>query len=510
MEVFAHDSLMGRDVGSEGIKKAQAYIKKRLVSYDLKPAGVNNSYFQAVPIKKLNLHEQSVKITYHIEETNINLVFGEDITFIPSFSFNRIDYNELSEIIYIGNGIHIPERGMLPYEKVDVKGKVVLFELSAPSFLKGDEFAYKAGLFERIREAKKQGAQAVLLYYPKKNIEKQVFKEFHALFTNEIYDLDTTGTIPHFVDFGLDYVGLIRYKRLKNLFQLEGSDLTKMSDVINNNTFYSHKLRGTITSSYIVNSEKIHCNNLLAVIEGSDSLLKNEYVVVTAHLDHMGIGEPVKGDSIYNGAWDNASGSAALLSMAEMFSKLPEAPKRSVIFFWNTAEERGLLGSNFYASYPTVPDSCIVACVNMDMIGMLFESTDFIPMGYNFSNISVAVDSASAYVGIERDKSNKYPRMYFDRSDHFSFVQKGVPSIFIWGGQTPVGSLEKNEEVYSKWEKNIYHSPQDDMTQEFVPKAFLDALQLNFLTVFYLANELEEIKWYTNNKYYEQYVAGEE
>ena len=187
----------------------------------------------------------------------------------------------------------------------------------------------------------------------------------------------------------------------------------------------------------------------------------------TAHLDHLGIGEPVKGDSIYNGAADNASGTAALIEMARAFSLLPKAPRRSLLFLAVTGEEEGLLGSDYYAHNPTVPISQIVADINMDEVSFLYDFKDIVPLGGEHSSLGAVADDVARHMGLQVSPDPLPEEVYFIRSDQYSFILQGVPSIYIGEGLQTVDPTLDGKKMQMDWENQRYHLPSDDMSQPF-------------------------------------------
>jgi Zn-dependent M28 family amino/carboxypeptidase len=227
--------------------------------------------------------------------------------------------------------------------------------------------------------------------------------------------------------------------------------------------------------------------NVAGLLRGSDPRIRDEVVVFTAHLDHLGIGEPVNGDSIYNGALDNASGSAALLEVARAFARLPKPPRRSVLFLAVTAEEKGLLGSDYFAEYPTVPSERIVANLNLDVLAMLYPLRQVVPMGAEHSTLEATVKRAASQMGIELGPDPFPEEVFFVRSDQYSFVRRGVPSLFLfWGFKSDSGVDAAAR--FREWGRTRYHTPQDDLSQPMDLEAGARHAQINFLVGLDVAN----------------------
>jgi Zn-dependent M28 family amino/carboxypeptidase len=229
-------------------------------------------------------------------------------------------------------------------------------------------------------------------------------------------------------------------------------------------------------------------------LRGSDPRIGDEVVVFTAHLDHLGVGEPVQGDSIYNGALDNASGTAALLEVARAVAGVSPAPRRSVLFLAVTAEEHGLLGSDYFVEHPTVPLEKIVANFNMDGLAILYPLRQLVPMGAEHSTLDATVARAATRMGIELAPDPFPEEVFFVRSDQYSFVRRGVPSLFLFMGIQSDPGVDAAT-LFREWGRTRYHTPQDDLSQPMDLSAGARHAQLNFLVGLETANADEKPAW---------------
>jgi Zn-dependent M28 family amino/carboxypeptidase len=237
---------------------------------------------------------------------------------------------------------------------------------------------------------------------------------------------------------------------------------------------------------------------VLAYIEGSDPRLKEEYMVYTAHLDHEGIGQPLEGDSIYNGAYDNAAGTAIMLEIARAYTELTRPPKRSVLFIALTAEEMGLLGSEYFANHPTVPLDNLVASLNTDMFLMEKPLHEIVALGEEFSGLGhlahlVCQQKKVAIVPDPLPEEN-----IFMRSDHFSFVKKGIPSLFVINSFHKSDTLDEKSDANYRWLKTVYHTPLDNFRENIHYEAGVTYAQINFLIGYLAAEQKDRIKWNFN------------
>jgi Zn-dependent M28 family amino/carboxypeptidase len=234
--------------------------------------------------------------------------------------------------------------------------------------------------------------------------------------------------------------------------------------------------------------------NVVARLEGSDPALKGEHVVYIAHVDHFGRGVAMNGDAIYNGAHDNASGVAIVLEIARAYAALPEKPRRSIIFLFVTAEERGLLGSDYFARHPTVPPGSMVADLTLDMPFLFHPLLDIVPYGAQHSTLNAPVTKAARHLKLEIGTDPIPEQVLFIRSDHFSFVRQGIPSLFIKSG-FKTGDSRDGSAINAGYRRDVYHKPTDDMSQPFDFESGANHARLNFLTGWLVAQETDRPKW---------------
>ncbi len=251
-------------------------------------------------------------------------------------------------------------------------------------------------------------------------------------------------------------------------------------------------MRATIRTLSV--HDRLESPNVAGLLRGSDPSLREEVVVYSAHLDHLGIGEPVQGDSIYNGALDNASGSAGLLEVARAFATLPTTPRRSVMFLAVTGEEEGLLGSDYFAEHPTVPIERIVANVNLDGLALLYPLREMVAFGAEHSTLDSTVARAAKRLGVTLAPDPFPQEVFFVRSDQYSFVRRGVPSLFPFMGMRSDSGVDAPAR-FKEWLASRYHTPQDDIGQPMNFEAGARHAQLGFLVGLEIANANERPAW---------------
>jgi len=505
LKYLASDELKGRDVGSEGFNMAASYVAEEFKENGMLPFGDSGTYFQKILFIKPSIINSSIKFQVENNSKSLNGIFGKTVSFLVSAKSNN--FNQKQSLVFVGYGNILPEDNINDYAGIDVKGKTVIVAVGGPKSIKNRAFD---DILLKIHNAEKHGASGIILFYPKgKLFQNLIFRYVHGyLSKSTLYYADTSihGSMSD-VDLKLCVFAKISF--IKDVFDLNGLHFAKELRSIESGSNMSKELGMTINCSYVANIERVYSKNVISIIPGSDSTLKNDYVVIGAHLDHLGIGKKIKGDSIYNGMLDNASGVAATITIGKAFGQLSAKPKRSTIFICYTAEEEGLLGSHYYASRNGIKNGKIVANLNLDMIANLFETKGIIPIGYLHSNLSDAIDYSASNLNLTIAASKSLDEDFVERGDQFSFIKKGIPSIFIIPGNAAVDPRINGLKRTNRWLMKYYHSPFDDLNQSYSDKAFLTAIKFNFLTLYYITNNMREIKWNNRSWLLDKYVLKE-
>ena len=505
LEYLSGDELRGRNTGTEEYHQAAQYVATEFENMGLLPWGDNGTFFQTVPLTQRSIIKSTINFESNLNDEMVVANYGDDITLIPNAKYPTV--KETQKLVFVGFGNIVPDQNINDYKGVDVKGKTVIAVLGGPKSLTG----YNTfDPFSKVKNAIAQGASGIIIFFPKGLFQNMIFKQIHSFTGQPIMSLSDTSLSDDMFDFDLKIAAFSKKDYVKDIFKQNDLNFGKELRRIKRGELASRELNSKIHCSYEIKVEDINCKNVVALYPGSDSVLSKEYVTLGAHLDHVGIGEAVKGDSIYNGMWDNATGSAALLSIAKTYKEKSLNPKRSMIFICYTAEEKGLLGSTYFANYHPVNDGKIVANINIDMLGGLFTTKDIIALGYSHSNLSEAVDFSAKELGLFVDDNKKEENEYLFRSDQASFIQKGIPVLNVANGYTAYDSKINAEKEIGKWMKKRYHSPFDDMQQEYSQEAFLLALKYNFLSVYHITNLMGEIRWNEESWIYKRYVLKEE
>jgi hypothetical protein len=493
MRFLADDLLEGRGTGTRGHLLAAQFMAAQFESMGLAPAGDHGTFFQDVPLQSLKVNQADSSFKWTSAATTESLRFGED--YILYGDPGRDDSQVAAQIIFVGYGITAPEQNYDDYKDIDVKGKIAAVVFGAPGFPSAVKAHYSASWLKR-KNAAAHGAVGLLVFYdPRFESLYSFAKQVRDLAIPRFNWLDAAGTPNHYYP-ALKTVGSVSMAAVKRLLSGSAHTAEEIYAGVKVGKLAAFPLAGTAELRTVTRRALVHSPNVVAKLEGSDPKLSAEHVVYTAHLDHLGIATPVNGDSIYNGALDNASGAAEVLEIARAFTRLPDKPRRSVLFLEVTAEEAGLLGSDYFASNPTVPRTSIVADVNIDEDLMLWPLRDVVALGAEHSSLDGIVHRAAERLRLTVSPDPAPEQVDFIRSDQYSFVRQGIPSLALTAGFKTDDPNVKPAEIFENWNAHYYHQPQDDMRQ---PGLNFDAATLfarvGFLCGLYVAQERERPRW---------------
>ena len=473
MLFLADDALAGRDTGSNGHQIASQYIASNFMQLGLKPAGTVNadgstSYLQYVPIKQSKLDQSSPKLSLQLGGKTTELAFPKQFMTGPSSHEGKVDVS--AGLVFVGYGLVSKEFNLDDYAGLDVKGKVVVMLPGRPEHLPSEEAAHIGSLKARL--AAEKGAVGIITLNTPKEEAKRPFAQgalyLHMPRMRWLHpDGTAEGDYPQLkLSAGLDV------EPSRQLFSGAAQSYDQiLAAVEKKQSPKGFALAGTVNFSRQSQHENIQSPNVAAVLEGSDPTLKNEYVVVTAHSDHIGVGADMRvKDRINNGLMDNAAGVAILLETARLFATAPVKPKRSILFVAVTGEEKGLLGADYFAHYPTRPIDKLVANVNLDMPVLLYPFADIVAFGANHSSLGPVVEKAAGQFDVKLAADPMPEQAIFTRSDHYTLVKQGVPSVFLMTGFTSRDPKQKGGDVWGKFFAKHYHKTTDDvagLTKDF-------------------------------------------
>lgn len=484
IKVLASDEFEGRKPFSPGETKTINYLKTEFEKLGLKP-GNGKSYFQDVPMVDI-MSKPAGPLVMKGKDGEISLNYLTDFVAATRRVQDQVKV-ENSEMVFAGYGIVAPEYGWNDYAGLDVKGKTVLVLVNDPGIVddnlfKGNTMTYYGRWTYKFEEAARQGATGVLIIHDTGPASYGWSVVRSGWSKSKLYlqaDDDNRSRAA--------MEGWITLESAKKLFQLAGVKPDIMHEASKKG--FKPVPLGVKTSLVIDNEfKKSTSHNVMAVLPGTTRA--NEYVVYTAHWDHLGKGEPIKGDSIYNGAADDASGTAAVLEIATAFSKLKKKPARSIVFMVVTAEEQGLLGSEYYCTHPVFPLDKTVADINMDVLQPFGRTKDVIVVGKGQSDLDDYLDAeAKKQDRFTRPEPNPSGGWYF-RSDHFNFAKVGVPSLYIENG---VISRQHGEDwgKAQKEEFNLYryHMPTDEYNANWDLTGIVEDMKLLYEVGHRISNE---------------------
>ena len=452
IQYLADDKLEGRGTGSEGFAKAAAYVTDQFQKAGLQPAG-EHGYVQPVTFNVLQLDEAKSSLEFIRDGKAETINFGEDGFLFPTPNAAPVE----APAVFIGYGLKIPEQNFDDFAGVDLKGKIAVYVTGGPSAIPASVKAHYSSGEVRRKNLDEAGAIGSAVIPNPLAAEVPWSRVAGARFSERM-------ELQHGADGGSQakFAMTMNPAHADKLLGGSGHTFEEISKMLGGEKALPHfPLAVTIRAKTGVKRSSAQSQNLAGVLPGSDPALKDEYVVVSAHLDHLGIGEPVNGDKIYNGAMDDASGVASAIEIAKAMQVSAAKPKRSILFLVVTAEEKGLLGSEYFAEHPTVKGT-IVADINMDMPLPLFPLKYLEVQGLGESTLGDNVTAVAKEAGVITQADKQPDHVRFIRSDQYSFIKKGVPSLAFKFGWLP-GTPE--EKLFNDWYKERYHGVKDDANQ---------------------------------------------
>ena len=455
VKVLASDQMEGRETGSEGLRKAAAYIVDQLKADDLQPAG-SNGFYQPVKLVSRQIDESGSSLALVRNGKDEPLVLGEDAMFST-----RVDLAPQVDapLVFVGYGLRVPEKNYDDFAGLDVKGKVVVVISGSPADMPSALASHYQSTSERSKALREAGAVGMISIPNPASMDIPWSRMKLARTRPSMVLADSS------LDDALGIKLLIVFNPAdgEKLFEGSGHSFQEIADLAKDRKALPHfPLTASIKAKAKVIKTQVESDNIIAKLPGNDPKLKEEYVVLSAHIDHLGIGEPINGDRIYNGAMDNGSGSALVLDIANSMHRSHGSLKRSVLFVWVTAEEKGLLGSRLFATHPTVPKNSLVADINTDMFLPIFPLKVLTVYGLDESDLGNMVREVAEQQGIRVQPDPEPLRNSFIRSDQYSFIRQGIPALAMKVGFVP-GSPEAV--IEKKWLTERYHAPSDDLDQ---------------------------------------------
>ena len=464
LHFLSSDLLEGRAPASRGGQLATEYIADQLRSAGVEP-GVGDSYFQKVPIDVVTIDSASIAARAS-GKASATLRQSDDVVLWAGSA--APESRASGELVFVGYGATAPEYRWDDFKNVDVKGKVLLVLVndppapaSEPKLFGGKAMTYYGRWTYKFEEAERRGAAGMLIIHT----TAEASYPWHTVvssWTTPQYMLPRDSKLPP----ALGFRGWITNDAASSLLASAGLDLKQLRAQAQSRDFHPVSTGITIDVSFQNSVRRMESRNVVGIVRGQKGSLSDEYVAYSAHWDHFGIGPKVDGDSIYNGAVDNASGVASLLAVARAAAAAPK-PRRSQIFVFVTAEEAGLLGSAYFAENPTVPARNIIADLNMDVVTLDGRVKDLTVLGENKSTLGSMLSHFIARDGMRISPDDHPEAGHFYRSDHFSFAKAGIPAISIGAGSDYVGRPKGwGKEREDDYTAHRYHQPSDEYSPD--------------------------------------------
>ncbi len=487
IKTLASDAFEGRAPGTPGEEMTVNYLTGQFQKLGLKPGNPDGTYIQKVPLAG---YTPTPTMSFNIRGKQMALDYSTDyiarsLRYVPDVKV------ENSDVVFVGYGVVAPEYGWDDYKGVDVKGKTVVFLINDPAIPDPLDSSDPSKLDEKMFKGK------AMTYYGRWTYKFEIASEkgaTAAIIVHETgpagYPLAALGSwrLENFdirtPDKNMKRVAVeswITDVKAKELLTAAGQNFDALKRAALSKDFKPVLLNAKANITIKTALREVDSRNVVARLEGSDAKLKDEYVVYTAHWDHMGRDASLKGDQIFNGALDNASGTAALLEIAEAYTKLPTPPKRSIIFLAVTAEEKGLLGAKYYATNPLYPLERTLANINRDGFNQWGRTKDLTVIGYGNSTLDDLLADAAAAQGRTIKPDPEPEKGFFYRSDHFEFAKQGVPALYTDSGTDYIGKPEGyGMKRRAEYTEKDYHKVTDEVKADWDLAGAVEDLQLFF------------------------------
>ena len=477
MRFLADDALEGRGTGTRGYEIAAAYVASQFEALGLSP-GAGDGYLQTVPLRRGLRVPEGTELTILRDGGSDTLENERDYV-------SGIDFlNETSEVqapaVFVGYGVTAKEQGYDDYAGLDVKGKIVVRIYGAPPSFPDTLRAHYTSALTKAQNAVAHGAIGSLDFRLPKDMARAPWeKSVRQTRLPGFKWLDASGR-PNDTFPELRAAFILGPTGAERLFKGAPQGVPEIAAAAEAGHVKGFALPGELKMRTATRHSTAQSPNVVGVLKGSDPRLAAEHVVYSAHLDHLGALAPDGGDVIHNGAFDNATGIASLIEIARAFTALRPAPRRSLVFLAVTGEEKGLLGSSYFAQHPTVRGP-IVADLNMDMVLALYPPRDVVVLGEEHSSLGPLAARAARTLGFQVSPDPRPEEVVFVRSDQYSFVKRGVPSINVNMGLHSADPARDGSALSRAWITKIYHTPQDDLSQQIDYETLARIAHLNFI-----------------------------
>jgi Zn-dependent M28 family amino/carboxypeptidase len=500
---LADDALEGRATASRGHEIAAAYVASQFAAYGLKPLGDRGSWYQAVPL--LESSAVIAAASAHLERDGVSTELISATDFLPRASFAAGDVSVSGPLTFVGFAVHAPDLNYDDFAGVDLKGRVAVILNGAPAAFPVDRRAYYASGAVKAGELAARGAIGVITIGAPVEDPAPTWERRLALsWIPSMRWIDESGN-P--VDAFVSIRGSLLFgpQGTAKMFQGAAHTLDEVFALAVQSKPQAFELPGRITFSVKSVLTPRSSMNVVALLEGKDAELKAEYLVVSAHLDHLGMSPAHDGDTIFNGALDNASGVAMLLESARVLAANASRIRRSILFIAVTGEEKGLLGSEYFLHFPPVPRASMVANINIDMPTAITQFTDLVAIGSGHSSLAQAAITAVLQESLDLSPDPWPEELRFVRSDQFSFVRNGIPAILIDVGTHAAHSDTNGYALIDEFRHSRYHQPGDDLSQPIDYRFLARLARVNVHLAYEIANARKRPQWNAGDFFAEKF-----
>ncbi len=493
IKFLSDDLLEGRGPGARGGMLAAKYIAAQFEALGLEPAA-DRSYFQLVQMIG-SRPDPSNRLVVKSGAGASEFRFADE--FVGGTDLEQTEVLVNGDIVFVGYGINAPEANWDDYKGVDVRGKILLMMVNdppatatEPNLFGGKALTYYGRWTYKYEEAARRGAAGAILIHTNESAG------YGWSVVRNSWGAERFGLIPDANTPGLKLKSWATEDTARKIAQAGGFNLDQLRQQAVSRGFKPVALNAKVDMTLRAQVQRLTSPNVAAIYRGNDPTLKNEYIVYSAHWDHLGIRPDQPGDNIYNGAVDNATGIAGILAIAKSFGALGIKPKRSILFIATTAEEQGLLGAEYYARNPLVPLKDTVANINIDSMNVLGQTTDTTPLGADRSSLGKVIEEVAKESNLTISPDAHPEQGSFYRSDHFPFAKAGVPAVNFEPGSKFVGHSEKwGEEQFAEYNEHRYHQPSDEYSLNWDFTGMTQQGRLAFLIGLRVANANETPQW---------------
>lgn len=487
---LAGNLLEGRETATRGLRLAADYVAAQFETLGLEPAGPEG-FVLRMPMRH-SVVDGTPTLVLEANGVRRELAYGTDFLVQPDLTRETVTFE--GGLVFVGFGLSLPAHGYDDYAGIDARGKIVVLMPGGPDKVPSDERGHATLFASKEANARAHGAAGVvtLMPAPAALLRERLFRQLVG------YSWRAPDGSPHTLFFEEAATPRLTATGTGALFELAGRPLGDVLTKLQQGTSQSFDLPVRLTFSARFVQTDTASWNTAGVVRGSDPALRDEYVVYTAHMDHVGMGSPVNGDSVHHGALDNAGGTATLIAMARAFASLPAPPRRSVMFVAVSGEEKGILGSDYFVRHPPVPAGQIVANVNMDNYLMLAPVKDLAAYGASYSTLDEVVRKSLEQVGVALSPDAAPEQMIFTRSDHYPFMRRGIPAVMLFNGQASGSAGRDGSTMLRQWLGNVHHTPRDTYEQGIDWGAGVSYAKANFLIGWEVATATERPRWKGN------------